>query len=99
MYVKRATEHVIKNKDYFGIGVCRSGQGVNICANKQHGIRACLISDHYHAEHGIRHNAGNFFSISAVDYESEKKLCYTLNILNEETFDGGRHQNRMMSNG
>jgi ribose 5-phosphate isomerase B len=100
VYVKQAANHVLKNKDFFGIGCCRSGQGVNICANKISGIRSGLISDVYHAKHAIKHNAANFFSLSAIDFEENKdKLVSVLISLSNETFDGGRHQNRMMKNG
>lgn len=99
-YVKRAAEHVLKNKEYFGLACCRSGQGVNICANKIAGIRSALISDEYHAEHAIRHNAANFFALSAIDFQIDGGRLYrTAYILKNETFDGGRHQNRMMKNG
>lgn len=98
LFVKLSAEHVLKNKDYFGIGICRSGQGINICANKIEGIRSCLIQDEYHAAYAIKHNAGNFFSLSAMDFEDDTKLEKVLDILYSETFDGGRHQNRMMKN-
>lgn len=97
VYVK-AVADIIKNKpNAFGIGVCRSGQGINICANKISGIRACLIQDEYHAEFAIRHNAGNFFSLSGKDMTDENIKNIICN-LNTATFDGGRHQCRLMQN-
>jgi RpiB/LacA/LacB family sugar-phosphate isomerase len=98
-YVKTTCDFVLKNKDYFGIGICRSGQGVNICANKIPGIRSAMIPSIYHAKYAIKHNAANFFSLSANDFDSKEKLEEVLDVLYNETFDGGRHQNRMMKNG
>ena len=98
-YVKEACR-LINNHKYFGIGVCQSGQGINICANKISGIRAGLIQDHYHAIYAIRHNACNFFSISAKDFQSNESYLFDIiKILTTETFDGGRHQNRIIKNG
>ena len=76
----------------FIFGSCRTGQGVNMCANKFKGIRSALIYNEYSASMSIRHNCANFFSFPAsldLDLESitNKLLC--------ETFDGGRHQVRI----
>ncbi len=58
--------HYIQNKYCdFGVGFCRTGQGVNILANKFRGIRSALISDLYTAEYAIRHNCTNFFALSS----------------------------------
>lgn len=98
IYVKAVVDSM-KKHGTFGIGICRSGQGINICANKFEGVRACLVTDQYHAEYGIRHNAGNFFSLSSHDLIDDKATLWNvLNTLYGETFDGGRHQCRMMKN-
>lgn len=76
-----------------GIGCCRTGQGINICANKYKGIRSALVYDRYTAEYAIRHNAANFFSLPNLD---KRRLPGILRILLTHTFDGGRHQNRLM---
>lgn len=100
LYVDAVANYTLKNKEYFGIGICRSGQGVNICANKYPGIRACLIPDQYHAQYAIKHNAGNFFSLSSHNLiDNKETLWNVINTLWTETFDGGRHQTRMMKNG
>jgi hypothetical protein len=33
--------------------VCGSGVGGSVCANKIHGVRACLIEDHFSAKQGV----------------------------------------------
>ena len=36
-----------------GIAVCGSGVGASVCANKIHGVRAGLVSDHFSARQGV----------------------------------------------
>jgi len=93
LYVDDVVKYIKMYKG-FGIGFCRTGQGINICANKYPGIRAALVTDLYSAEYAIRHNAANFFSIP----NSFTNHFELIDILNTVTFDGGRHQTRMMKN-
>lgn len=92
-YIAQAME----TKQYFPgaliIGFCRSGQGVNICANKYKDIRAALVTTAAAASLAIRHNAANFFSVAAtVDASEMQGIVRALLI---EKFEGGRHQNRL----
>ena len=36
-----------------GIGICGSGVGASICANKVAGVRACLIHENFSAHQGV----------------------------------------------
>ena len=93
-YVKAAVD-AINNKDCdFGLGFCRTGQGVNILANHLEGIRSALVIDQYTAEYAIRHNCTNFFAIPEK-YVSEDDLDKMIKIWKKTTFDGGRHMTRM----
>lgn len=80
------------------LGFCRSGQGVNICANKYPGIRAAICPDAETASLAIRHNAANFISIPAgkVDVHTLRGIGQ---VLITEMFEGGRHQNRLQKLG
>jgi len=98
-YVETTAKFVLNNRPFFGLGICRSGQGINICANKIPGIRSALVQDEYHAGYAIKHNAANFFALSAHDFPETRKLEDVIYSLTEETFDGGRHQCRLMKNG
>lgn len=80
--------------DYI-FGFCRTGQGVNMCANKFENIRSALIYDFYSAEMAIRHNCANFFSFPSKIYTEEKLVEEVCNILLNNSFDGGRHQKRV----
>ena len=79
----------------FIFGFCRTGQGVNICANTFNDIRGALIFDEYTAEMSIRHNCANFFSFPARILTEETKIHDIVQILCNNTFDGGRHQIRI----
>jgi len=93
-YIAQAVKSIGERDCDFGFGFCRTGQGVNICANKYKGIRSALIYDDFAMEMAIRHNCANFFAIPAknVDYDV---LDRYLEICSSNTFDGGRHQIRI----
>tara|TARA_R110000765_G_scaffold141543_2_gene242525 strand:+ start:2122 stop:3312 length:1191 start_codon:yes stop_codon:yes gene_type:complete len=92
-YVIPASKELGKNVDFL-MGFCSTGQGVNMLANQLPGIRGALVFDKYMAEHSIRHNCANFFSVPSK-YVNEKTLESIINILRTSTFDGGRHMTRM----
>jgi RpiB/LacA/LacB family sugar-phosphate isomerase len=91
-FVQTACQHVLRELNTFGMGFCRTGQGVNITANKVSGIRAALVLDEYMAEHAIRHNCANFFSVPSRYVLEMPKI---IDAWKYNTFDGGRHQNRL----
>lgn len=93
-YVRAATEAVVNGQCNFGFGFCRSGQGVNITANKVKGIRSAWVNDEYLAEMAIRHNCCNFFSLPAK-YNNIETLTDIVIAWKWATFDGGRHQIRI----
>ena len=93
-YIAQATKAIQENDCHFVFGFCRSGQGVNICANKYKGIRSALIYDEYAMEMSIRHNCANFFAIPSKNTDKETLELY-LKIARENSFDGGRHQIRI----
>lgn len=89
------TAKAIKDGDCdYAFGFCRTGQGVNICANKNKGIRCALIYDNNSMEMAIRHNCSNFFAIPSINC-TEQKLNNYLKIASSNSFDGGRHQVRV----
>ena len=93
-YIAQAAKAIQENDCHFGFGFCRSGQGVNICANKYKGIRSALIYNEYAMEMSIRHNCANFFAIPAKSTD-QATLARYLRIARENSFDGGRHQIRI----
>ena len=93
-YTKQAVDAVKNNHCDFAFGFCRTGQGVNITANKNHGIRSALIFDDYTAEHSVRHNCANFFTIPSK-YVNKEQMKNIVKILMQAEFDGGRHMTRL----
>jgi len=93
-YVAAAVGSMQNKVSDFGMGFCRTGQGVNILANHLPGIRSALVIDEYTAEYAIRHNCANFFAVPEK-YVSEDMLDRMIKIWKETTFDGGRHMTRM----
>ena len=93
-YIAQATKAIQEKDCHFAFGLCRAGQGVNICANKYKGIRSALIYNEYAMEMSIRHNCSNFFAIPSKKMTPEKLEKY-LDIASTNSFDGGRHQIRI----
>ena len=91
-------DQAINTKQYYPgaiiLGFCRTGQGVNICANKYPNIRAVVIANEKSASLGIKHNAANFFSVSSGT-ATELDMKNIIDVLMVEKFEGGRHQNRL----
>ena len=93
-YIAQAAKAIQEKDCHFGFGFCRSGQGVNICANKYKGIRSALIYNEYAMEMSIRHNCANFFAIPSKSTD-ETLLAKYLKLARKHSFDGGRHQIRI----
>ena len=93
-YVLQVTKLIKSNECSHGISFCRSGQGANITANKVKGIISALCFDEYMAQHAIKHNCANHFSIPSK-YVDKAKLELIQEIMLNTSFDGGRHFNRL----
>lgn len=93
-YVLQAVNLINKNECSHGISFCRSGQGVNIAANKMKGIISGLCFDEYTAKYAVKHNCCNHFSIPSK-YVNEETFKKMLEIWISTTFDGGRHFTRL----
>lgn len=78
----------------FGIGMCGSGQGMQITLNKHQGIRAALCWIPEIAELAREHNNANFLVLPARFVNEEEARHITEAYLNAQ-FEGGRHQRRI----
>jgi RpiB/LacA/LacB family sugar-phosphate isomerase len=93
-YVKSVTQFIQDKYCDFGFVFCRSGQGVNMAANKQKGIRSSLVSDEWTAEMAVRHGCSNVFAFSEKNIDRDlMEKC--IDKIQHNTFDGGRHINRV----
>lgn len=93
-YVSQAIALIKSNDCDHAISFCRSGQGVNLAANKFDGILSALIFDPYTAEYSVKHNCANHFSIPSK-YVDVKTMEQIIDKLCTTTFDGGRHFTRL----
>ena len=93
-YVSQAIALIKSNDCDHAISFCRSGQGVNLAANKFDDILSALFFDSYTAEYSVKHNCANHFSIPSK-YVDVKTMEEIIDKLCTTTFDGGRHFTRL----
>jgi len=63
-FIKLSASDVAEHNADLGIGVCSSGIGVSIAANKVKGIRAALVLNSEMASLSRMHNNANFLALS-----------------------------------
>ena len=77
-----------------GILICGTGIGMSIAANKVHGIRAAVCSDHFSAKYTRLHNDANILCLGGRVLGDAFALELVDLFLNTP-FEGGRHQTRI----
>ncbi len=77
-----------------GILICKTGVGVDICANKVKGIRCALTYNKKIGEMAKRHENANIIAIPAEYVTNEEALSIIDSWLNVK-FEGERHQRRI----
>lgn len=93
-YIRPAAIDVANNDADKGIGVCGSGIGVSIVANKVNGVRAALVMNEQSAALSVQHNNANFLALSQ-NQTSEADLYKIVDTWLSSTFEGGRHERRV----
>ena len=93
-YVQKSAADVIGGAADYGIGVCGSGIGVSIAANKVKGIRAALVLNDEMASLSKKHNNSNFLALSEKFIEKDQ-LFKIVDTWLSTGFEGGRHQRRV----
>ncbi|MEN9919205.1 MAG: ribose 5-phosphate isomerase [Bacteroidota bacterium] len=79
---------------YPGIGICGTGNGINITLNKHQGIRSALSWNADIASLARAHNDANVLVLPAR-FISEEEAYHTLVSFFNTPFEGGRHQKRI----
>lgn len=64
-FAQKVAEAVASGACVRGIGICGSGIGVNIAANKVKGIRASVCHDIYSAHQGVEHDDMNILVLGS----------------------------------
>ena len=77
-----------------GIGICGSGNGIQMTLNKHQGIRAALCWLPELASLARRHNDANFLVLPGR-FISEYMAMETVDAFLASEFEGGRHQTRV----
>jgi len=93
-FVQKSAADVINGDADYGIGVCASGIGVSIAANKVKGIRAALVLNEEMASLARKHNNSNFLALSEKFIDKDH-LFNIVDIWLSTAFEGGRHQRRI----
>lgn len=77
-----------------GVLICRSGIGMDICANKVKGIRCALCYSPKIGEVAKRHNNANIIALPA-DYITKEDALEIVKSWLKVKFEGERHQRRL----
>lgn len=93
-YAHAVAEAVASGRAELGIVVCGSGNGVNITANKHHGVRSALAWLPEVAALARQHNDANVLALPAR-YISEEEALAILTAFLSAHFEGGRHLRRV----
>lgn len=94
IYAKKVAEKVANGEAEQGILVCGSGNGMQIAANKVHGIRAALAWNAETARLARQHNDANVLSVPARMIPPEEVAKIIESWLTAD-FEGGRHARRV----
>jgi ribose 5-phosphate isomerase B len=87
-------EAVEKKQAEMGVLICGSGNGVNMTANRHHGVRSALCWNAEIAQLARQHNDANIIALPAR-YISEQEAEKCLDVFFNTSFEGGRHTDRV----
>ena len=93
-YMFPAAEKVAQGDCFRAIGICHSGIGSSIAANKVKGVRAALCKSLEEAKLSRAHNDANMLILGA-GFLDEKILETLVETWLNTPFEGGRHENRV----
>lgn len=77
-----------------GIGICGSGNGINMTLNKHQKIRSALCWNKEIAELAIKHNAANICALPGR-FLNKNEAFEIVDTFFNSRFEKGRHQNRI----
>jgi ribose 5-phosphate isomerase B len=93
-FIFPAAEALAKGECQRAVGICYTGIGSVIAANKVKGVRAALVEDVPRARLTRQHNDSNML-ILASGFHSGKELIEILAAWLDTEFEGGRHEHRV----
>ena len=78
----------------FALGFCRTGQGINILANKTKNVRAALCHNVRSAKLSRQHNNANIIAFGSR-LINKKNAFKCIGVFLKTSFEGGRHLRRI----
>tara|TARA_B110000503_G_C7106411_1_gene396117 strand:- start:820 stop:1248 length:429 start_codon:yes stop_codon:yes gene_type:complete len=81
-------------KNMLGIGICGSGNGINMTLNKHQEIRSALCWEVELAQLARQHNNANVLALPSRFISLQLAIKCTEAFINE-VFEGGRHERRV----
>jgi ribose 5-phosphate isomerase B len=94
IYAEKVAKKVASGEVEQGLLICGSGNGMQIAANKIHGVRAALAWNEETARLARQHNDANVLSVPARMISPEEVSKVVKAYLDAE-FEGGRHARRV----
>tara|TARA_B100000886_G_C20420816_1_gene491478 strand:+ start:171 stop:1391 length:1221 start_codon:yes stop_codon:yes gene_type:complete len=94
-YVPIACEGIHKSEVQIVIASCKSGQGINICANHQKNIISVIPKGFESLLYARKHNCPNFLSFGSEVWEPQNAFDAFVKVYNKSHFEGGRHSTRI----
>jgi ribose 5-phosphate isomerase B len=91
---KAVAKTVLAGEADLGIVFCGTGIGISITVNKIRGIRAALCNNEYMARMARQHNNANILALGGRVVGSALAFAIVDAFL-AESFEGGRHQERI----
>lgn len=93
-FAHKVADGVSKGAADLGIVICGSGNGVNISANKHHGVRSALAWNPLVATLAREHNDANVLALPAR-FVTTAEAMEIVDAFLSARFEGGRHQRRV----
>ena len=94
IYGHKLAEAIEKNEVSYGIGICGTGNGINMTLNKHEGIRSALCWNEEITRLARTHNDANVLALPGrfLSMDRAEKM---VDIFLNTPFEGGRHQARI----
>lgn len=93
-FAHAVAQAVASGSSALGIVICGSGNGVNITANKHHGVRSAIAWNEEVAKLAREHNDANVLALPAR-FVDEALALRIADAFLAARFEGGRHQRRV----
>ncbi len=93
-YAHPVAKAVETNEADRGVLICGSGNGVNMAANRHHGVRSALCWNEEVAKLARQHNDANIIALPAR-FMDEKEAEKCVDVFFTTDFEGGRHTGRV----